>query len=59
MTKEKWTQSYDNEMCRLSWKVKWSNPDPTTWAHNRKNFMEFIETMDEATEVHNMENKGK
>ena len=52
MTKEKWLEIWKEEVENRLYVAT----DPIEWDIIRCNFVQFIEVMDEATEVYNMEN---
>ncbi len=58
MTKEKWTENFLYENSKRIYGLN-SISEPKDWVKNRIAYMNFIEAMDDAFEVYNLENERK
>ena len=58
MTREKWLKIVDGKVNNYLSKTSYIFT-PETWPQYKKALLEYIETIDEATEVYNMENGVK
>jgi len=58
MTKNKWLDVVELENVETQNKYP-SDLSPETWHVAKKAILDFVQAVDEATEVYNMENKGK
>jgi hypothetical protein len=57
MTKEKWFEVYDEEFKKACDKNMQIGPE--TWVEWTKHLHSFIDSVSEATEVYDIENKGE
>jgi len=59
MTKEQWFDVLEQETSDFQDRIDVVDPSPEKWPVYRFELTQFLKKMDEATEVYNMENKGK
>ncbi len=62
MTKEKWFDIVTEEAAVYStawYKIATHGHGPETWDQQKVLFLNYIKAIDKATEVYNMENKGR